>query len=289
MPLSKLWPGFAVGFLFIAAACGGGGSTTVPAAPTTAPTATPTATPTPAPGPLQVAYTSSFGATSAATAAPAAIVFGAETQTVSVTATQANNVGGYSAAANSACGTNVTVTPATSATGAFTITAVTPVTVAAACQVTITGEVGTAAVAVGASVPAPGGVTVGWVAMVGYKTLPAPVSPQAGPINLIGVTSTFGAVLVVSETHYVKTFGAPVLSAGCGANLSAPTTTTQGPIAGPSAALGQTQVYYLVAAPSAAVAFASSAGCTISVSDTQTVPSTGTIGVSLTTTGGGII
>src|SRR5271166_6283372 len=85
MPLSRLWPGFAVGFLIIAAACGGGGGTTVPAAPTSAPTPTP-------PGPLQIAYTSSFGATSAATAAPAAIVFGAETQTVSVTATQANNV-----------------------------------------------------------------------------------------------------------------------------------------------------------------------------------------------------
>jgi len=206
-----------------------------------------------------------------------------------VTATQANNVGGYSAAANTACGTNVTVTPATSATGAFTITAVTPVTVAAACQIVFTGAAATATVPVGVSVPAPGGVTLSWVSNVAYTTLPAPVSPQPGPINLIGVTSTFGAVLVVSETHYVSTFAAPVLSGACGANLSAPTTTTQGVIAGPSAALGQTQVYYAVSAPAAAAAFALGAGCTISVSDMQGTPSTGTIGVSLTTTGGGII
>ena len=140
-------------------------------------------------------------------------------------------------------------------------------------------------VAVGASVPAPGGVVLSWVADAAYATQPAPITPLAGPINLIGVTSTFGAILVVSETHYVSTFAAPVVT--CGANLAALTAATQGNIAGPSAALGQTQVYYNVAAAATAVGFAPSA-CTITVTDNQPTPSTGTIGVSLTTTGGGI-
>jgi hypothetical protein len=124
-----------------------------------------------------------------------------------------------------------------------------------------------------------------WVADAAYATQPAPITPLLGPINLIGVTSTFGAVLVVSETHYVSTFNAPVVT--CGTNLAALTAATQGNIAGPSAALGQTQVYYNVAAVATAVGFAPAA-CTISVTDNQPTPSTGTIGVSLTTTGGGI-
>ena len=153
------------------------------------------------------------------------------------------------------------------------------------CTVTFTGATATSTVAVGASVPAPGGVVLSWVADAACATQPAPITPLAGPINLIGVTSTFGAILVVSETHYVSTFAAPVVT--CGANLAALTAATQGNIAGPSAALGQTQVYYNVAAAATAVGFAPSA-CTITVTDNQPTPSTGTIGVSLTTTGGGI-
>jgi hypothetical protein len=269
MRLAKLCSGLAIVCIVALAGCGGSSSTPAPATP----------------GALQIAYTSSFGASSPASSTPAAIVFGAETQTVSVTASQSNNSTGYSAAAGTACGTAVTVTPATSASGSFTITAANAIAASANCTIVFTGATGTSTVSVGASVPAPGGVVMSWVANAAYATQPAPITPLAGPINLIGVGTTFGAVLVVSETHYVSTFGTPVVT--CGTNLAALTAATQGNIAGPSAALGQTQVYYNVAAAAAAVGFAPAA-CTITVTDNQPTPSTGTIGVSLTTTGGGI-
>ena len=286
MRISKLWPVFAVALGVLAVACGGGGSSSSPAP--AAPTSTPTTAPA-TPGALQIAYTSNFGASSAATAAPAAIAFTAETQTVTVTATQANYTGSFTAAASSGCGTNVTVTPATSTTGTFTVTAANAVAAAANCSVSFTGATGTTSVGVGATVPAPGGVVLQWVANAAYNTLPAPITPLAGPISLIGVTNTFGAVLVVSETHYAGTFNAPVLSGGCGANLSAPTVATQGNIAGPQTALGQTQAYYNITAPSTAAAFALAAGCTITVKDNAATQNTSAaMGVLLTTSGGGI-
>ena len=129
-----------------------------------------------------------------------------------------------------------------------------------------------------------------WVANAAYASQPAPITPLAGPINLIGVTSTFGAVLVVSETHYLGTFQAPILSGGCGANVSALTAATQGNIAGPSAALGQSQVYYNVSAPAAAAPFGLAAGCTITVKDNApTVNTSAAMGMALTSTTGGII
>ena len=65
MRMNKFCQGLVGLALLALAACGG--SSTTPAAQTTSPTATPAATP----GALQIAYTSNFGASSAATAAPA--------------------------------------------------------------------------------------------------------------------------------------------------------------------------------------------------------------------------
>jgi hypothetical protein len=128
-------------------------------------------------------------------------------------------------------------------------------------------------------------VVIQWVANASYATQAAPITPLPGPVNLIGTTSTFGVVLVISESHYLGTLNAPTLSAGCGTNLSAPTVATQGNIASPQ--VGQQQVYYSLSAPSSATAFALGT-CTVSATDNQATPSTGTIGVSLTTTSGGI-
>jgi hypothetical protein len=112
------------------------------------------------------------------------------------------------------------------------------------------------------------------------------VTPLAGPINLIGVTSTFGAVLVVSETHYLGTFNAPVLT-GCGANLSAPTAGVIGNIIAPQ--VGQAAAYYNVSAPAAAVPFALGV-CSMTVKDNAATPNTSAaMGVTLTSTSGGII
>lgn len=297
MRVSKFYPGFLCVMVLAVAACGGGGSSSPTPSGTTAATTQPTmgATATPmaaaTAGPMTMSYSSTFGANqSTLTSAPPPIAFLAETETVSVTASQSNNTGGYTAAANGACGSNVTVAPLTSATGSFTITAVTPVAIAAGCQVTFSGTAGSAAVAVGASVTAPGGVMLNWVANAAYATLPAPINPIPGPINLIGTTSLFQAILVVSETHYLGTFQTPVLTgAGCAGNITTPLATiAQGNIAGPQASLAQTQAYYVVVAPATATAIASGT-CSITVTDNAPTPNTSAaMGVILTITGGSI-
>ena len=293
MRISKLWPGFAIAATLVVTGCGGGSSTPAPAATATpTPAATATATPTPPPpGPLLVGYTlSNGGGTVAGSATPATAAFVAISQTAAVTATQANYTGSFTAVAGAGCGTNVTVAPASSATGSFTVTAVGAV--ASGCTITFTGAAATATVPLSATVPAPGGVKLQWVANAALATQPAPIAPLAGPVNLIGVTSTFGAVLVVSETHYLGAFNAPVLSGACGANLSAPVTSTNANLANitqPSTALGQSQVYYDESAPSTAVAFTLASGCTVTVTDKQTTPSSASMGVVLTTSSGGIL
>ena len=76
--------------------------------------------------------------------------------------------------------------------------------------------------------PGSGPLQLTWIANAALAQAVAgqTISPLAGPINLIGQSSTFGAVLVASKTGYIGTFNAPVLSGACGANLTAPTTTT---------------------------------------------------------------
>lgn len=283
MRLTQLWPAFCIALVSLAAGCGGGGSSnTVPAASTTAPPSTPT--PPAGPGALQIAYTSTFGASSAATAAPAAVSFLAETQTVSVTASQANNSTGFSAAVNTACGTNVTVAPATSTTGAFTVTAVGAVAASASCAIVFTGASGTSTVSLGAVVPAPGGVQVRWVGP-GYQNIAPPVPLNAGPVNMIGTGALFATTLVVSETAYVGTFVAPALSAGCAGGVAAGTPTTTTPSGLPTPAIG-TATEYITLTASAAIA--SGAGCTVTVQDHATPQSSGSIGVNVTTATGGI-
>jgi hypothetical protein len=259
---------------------------------TATPASTPTPTPTPVatPGILQVGYSIASPAPAvsvAPTAAPPTAAFVAVGQSAAVTVSQANYTGAYTTSINGAgCSSALSLTPGSSS-GQYTLNA-TGSTVSLTCTVSFQGAAGTAPVSLSVTVPAPGGVVIQWVANAALATASAsnPVTPNPGPVNLIGTTSTFGVVLVVSETHYLGTLNAPTLSGACGANLSAPTATTQGNILGPQPA--QAVAYYTLSAPSSAAAFPISAGCTVSATDSQATPSTGTIGVSLTTTSGGI-
>jgi len=273
----------AVGVVTLAA-CGGGGSTPPPAnqaAPTPTPVATataaPTATPTPAPGAVSLAYTSTFGASSPATTAPAALAFQAETQTASLTATEPNYTGSF--AASSSCAA-VTVSPASAANGQFTLTAVSAAS--SGCTITVTGATGHSAT-LAATVPAPGGVQLRWVGP-GYQNLPAPVGLLAGPINIVGTGSLFAATLVATETAYLGGYTTPVASAGCGGNLAITAATPIIPPL-PTTPPGASFSYYTV---TASAAIASSANCTISTGDSATPPSTNDIGVVVTTSGGSI-
>jgi hypothetical protein len=229
---------------------------------------------------------------SPAAPAPSGTVALYETQVATVTASQSNYTGTFTASLGSGCGSAATLT---SASPKFTVTAVSHVT---GCTLTVTGGTGGAPGSSTASqsfsVLQPGGVQLNWVSNAAYATQAAPITPVPGPINLIGVTSTFGAVLVVSETNWIAALGAPTESGACGANLSAPSSATQGNIAGPIT--GQAQAFYSISAPAAAVAFPTSAGCSVSVPELAPDPlatpvppyTTPTIGVELTTTGGGI-
>lgn len=292
MRISKLWPGYAIAVTLLATACGGGSTSSTPA--TAAPTTAPTATPTPSPGPLLVGYSlaPTLGSTAvAATAAPPAIGFAAETQTAAVTASQANYTGSFTAAATG-CGANVTVTPATSTTGAFTVTAVGPQ--AAGCSITFGGS-GTTTVAVGATVPAPGPLQLFWVsnAALGTAVAGQTVTPLAGPINLPGTGVALGGYLIATKTGYIGAFSNSAPSAACTGKAtvaSAPSLTPPTTL-GTLTALGSTQAYYAVAGVAAIAT--SPTGCNITVTDSavNTIPANGTatIGVSVTTSSGGIL
>ena len=112
--------------------CGGGGSSTPALNPTVTP-ATPTLTPAPVPSPCAVvaAYTTTFGVSGAA---PSTLGFLAPTLTASLTATETNYTGAFTAASSCAA---VTVSPASSTTGGFTLTAAGAA--ATGCTITITG------------------------------------------------------------------------------------------------------------------------------------------------------
>jgi hypothetical protein len=259
------------------AACGGSSSTPAPATPaaTATPTPTPaitaTPTPTPSPGPLMLTYASSFANSTTPSNNPPAIGFQAETQTVSVTATEFGYAGAFTAA--SSCAPTVAVT----GTNPFTLTAN---SATAACTLTVHGF-GALTATVGATVPAPGGTQLRWVGP-GYQNTGPPVPLLSGPVNMVGVGALFATTLVVSETAYLGTFTAPVLSAGCGANIAVTASAGTG-LPGPTP--GNATAFYTVTASGAIV---SGAGCTITTGDVTAVPpSTSSIGVVVTTGTGG--
>ncbi|MGA2391968.1 MAG: hypothetical protein ABSH03_01290 [Candidatus Lustribacter sp.] len=236
--------------------------------------ATPSPTP---PGTLAVAYSSAanFGVSGAA---PAALAFTAPTETATLTATQANYTGSFGASSNCA---SVTVAPATSATGVFTATAVAPV--ATGCTITVTGATGTTAVAIASTVPTPGGTVLRWYTP-NYLTQSPPLAIAAGPINLVGLGATFASVLAISEQNYIGGFTAAniVASAGC-TGFATKTADATVPTGLPTAAPGTSLVYYTI---TGVAAVNTTGGCTITATDSQTTPSAGSIGVSITTVTG---
>jgi hypothetical protein len=275
-----------LGFVAVALAalaisgCGGGGSSTPAVTPTTTP-ATPTPSPAPTPGQVTVAYTTTFGASGSAANAQN-VAFLAPTQTASVTVAQANYTGSFAAASSCA---QVTVTPATSTTGAFTVTAADAATTG--CTVTFTGSTTTTGT-LAATVAKPSGVALRWYTP-NYLTQSPPVPISAGPINLVGTGATFASVLAISEANYVGGFPAAkvVVSAGCTgfATVAAASTTPTGL---PTAAPGSSLVYYTV---TGVASVNTAGGCTVTATDSY-VPLSGptnppvSIGVSITTSSG---
>jgi hypothetical protein len=278
-----------LGFVGIAIAalavsgCGGGGSSPAAPAPTSTATATTAPTAAPTPGQVTVAFTTTFGATGSAANA-GNIGFLAPTETAAVTAAQANYTGSFTAASSCA---QVTVTPATSTTGAFTVTAADAATTG--CTVTFTGNTGSGTGTLAATVAKPTGVAMRWY-LPNYLTQAPPVPQSAGPINLVGVTSLFSTILAISENNYVGGFPAAkvVVSAGCTgfATVVANTTTPTGL---PTAAPGTSVVYYTVTGTNAVL---TTGGCTVTASDSYVPLAPGTpnpsatIGVEITTVTG---
>ena len=214
-------------------------------------------------------YASSFANSTTPSNNPPAIGFQAETQTVSVTATEFGYAGAFTAA--SSCTPTVAVT----GTNPFTLTAN---SATAACTLTVHGF-GALTATVGATVPAPGGTQLRWVGP-GYQNTGPPVPLLSGPVNMVGVGALFATTLVVSETAYLGTFTAPVLSAG--ANIAVTASAGTG-LPGPTP--GNATAFYTVTASGAIV---SGAGCTITTGDVTAVPpSTSSIGVVVTTGTGG--
>ncbi len=256
-----------LGFVGIAIAalavsgCGGGGSST-PAAPVATPTAGPTAAPTP--GQVTVAYTTTFGVSGSAANA-SNIAFLAPTETAAVTAAQANYTGSFTAASSCA---QVTVTPATSTTGAFTVTAADAATTG--CTVTFTGSTTTTGT-LAATVAKPSGVALRWYTP-NYLTQSPPLPIAAGPINLVGTGATFSSILAISEANYVGGFPAAkvVVSAGCTgfATVVANTATPAGLAA---AAPGSSLVFYTV---TGVAPVNTTGGCTVTATDSY-VPLSG--------------
>ncbi len=257
--------GFAIAALAVSGCGGGGSSTPTPAAVTA--TASPAATV----GTLAVAYTDSFGVTGSA---PTALGFLAATETATLTASQSNYTGSFTAASSCA---QVTVAPATSTTGTFTATAVSPA--ASGCTITVTGATGTTAATLPVTVPTPGGVVMRWYG-ANYLNFSPPVPAPPGPVNLPGTGPLFAAYLAISEQNYIGgiTAGNVVLSAcvPAGAVVIAP---VAAPTMLPTAAPGNTLLYYSVTGA------AGSTTCLITATDSQT-PTASSANVGVVVTGG---
>jgi hypothetical protein len=201
------------------------------------------------------------------------VAFQATGQTQALTASESNYTGSF--AATSSCAA-VTVTPATSATGAFTLTAVGPAS--SGCTISVTGATGVTAATATATVPTPGGVQLRWVSP-GYQNQSPPIPLLAGPINVIGTGSVFAATLVISETAYLGAFTTPALvtAANCGgaANVTIAAVASPAPSALPTPSAGQSLSFYTVTVNTTAIAQAPI--CTITASDKLTTPNTSTI------------
>src|SRR5471032_2142227 len=276
-----------IGTLAIAAAlammvtgCGGGGNTT-PAAVATAATA-PTATPVPAPGPVTLSWTGTTlftGTSGAASATPIALAFQAPTQKATLTATEANFAGTFTAVVSAGC-PQITIAAGATA-GTFVVTAA-DATVAA-CTITVTGATGQTAT-LSTTVPKPGGVSLRWYSPnFAVQANPQPFANT--PINLVGLGATFGVLLVASEANFVGTISAPTLSAGCTGNVTS-AALAAAPASITGAVPGSVAFYYTVSA-----AAVPAAACTLTFQDNYVplagpTPAPVPIGVSVTTAGG---
>lgn len=252
-----------------AAALGGcGGSTSsTPSTPQTVTTPSPSPaapTPLPSPGPVTLAYTSSFGATSAATAAPPTLTFPAPTLSATLTASQANYAGAFSAASN--CGpVNVTTLPSAVATQ-FTLNAA-DATRTTSCTITVTGGAGLTAT-LNATVAAPAGVVLRWYTPQAVVSN-VPIPQTAGPIDLVGLGSNYQAYLAISEQNYVQGFPAAT-TVNCAPNVTVTadaTTPTGLPTPSPATPTSASSLaYYTVLAPTSDV-LPLAATCVITAQD----------------------
>lgn len=154
---------------------------------------------------------------------------------------------------------------------------------------TFTGAATAAAATLAATVAKPAGVVMRWFAP-GYQAQLNPLPQAAGPINLVGLTSLFAAVLQISENNYVTGFPAAkvVTSAGCTGFATTAVNATV-PTGLPTAAPGQSVVYYTVTGVAAVLP---AGGCTVTATDSYVPLAPGTpnpsvaIGVSITTVSG---
>jgi hypothetical protein len=215
-------------------------------------------------------YASSFANSSTPSNNPPAIGFQAEAQTATVTASEFNYAGAFTATSSCAA---VTV----AGTNPFTLTAKTAA--ASGCTLTVRGFSPLTAT-VGATVAPPGGTQTRWVGP-GYQNQAPPIPLLAGPVNIVGTGPLFAATLVVSETGYIGNFTTLAVSAGCGTNLAVAPSTGTGL---PAPAAGNATAFYSVTASGP---IASNAGCTITTGDVTAVPlSSSAIGVVVTTGSG---
>jgi hypothetical protein len=210
---------------------------------------------------------------------------------VPITATESNYTGSFSAV--SSCPTSVSVTPATSATGAFTVT---PLLAALNCTITVTGYATAPTGTATASVLTPGGVQLRWYTPQSIaSTTSVPVPFTATPINLIGFGSTYAATLSVSETQFAGTITASALPAGCsglttsgGGATGSVTSTLQTTVPNLSlnpiftgSATNALQQYYTVASTGV-----TASGCSLTFTDNYPTPSSASITVVVTSGSG---
>jgi hypothetical protein len=271
--------GVAIAALAVSGCGGGGGST--PAAPAASATTAPPVAPA-TPGQVTVAYTTTFGVNGSAANANN-IAFLAPTETATVTVAQANFTGPFTAASSCA---QVTVTPASSATGAFTVSAADAAS--AGCTVTFTGNVAASTATLASTVARPSGVALRWYTPQSLIQSP-PVPQSASPINLVGTGTTLAAVLAISENNYIGGFPAAkvVVSAGC-TGFATVTLAATPPSPLPTAAPGNTVVYYTVSGAAALLV----GTCTVTATDSYVPLAPGTpnpsaaIGVEITSSTG---
>ena len=265
------------------AGCGGGGTSTPAVTSTTSPTTAPTVAPTP--GPSHRGLYDHLRRERLGGERQQYPPFWRRRKRRPSRWPRSNYTGSFAAASSCA---QVTVTPATSTTGAFTVTAADAA--AAGCTVTFTGNA-TSTGTLAATVARPSGVALRWY-LPNYLTQSPPVPQSAGPINLVGLGSVFATVLAISENNYVGGFPAAKVAISAwaapgSATLAVANTTT--PTGLPTAAPGTSLVYYTV---TGAATVLTTGGCTVTATDSYVPLAPGTpnpsvaIGVEITTVTG---